>query len=117
MCEGVKTVVEHLILSKEKLLEVCNRHKFMFTDLTNMDWTADEIFRALDFASDILDAVSKETEKAYPYATKAIERYRMVGYEIYEMGDESYEVLRDDEVDNEGVYPEFYAERNWENEA
>lgn len=81
-------------MSKEQLLEVCRRHKGLFTDLSNMDWTADEVFTLLDFASDFLDAEKKALEEKEPYATKAINCYGMAAYDLYTMGDDCYELLR-----------------------
>lgn len=85
-------------MTREQLLEVCHRHKDLFADLSNMDWTADEVFSFLDFASDFLDAESKAVREKEPYATKAIDRYERAGYELYSMGDDCYELLRGEEV-------------------
>jgi hypothetical protein len=69
---------------KKAQLEALMEKNFVFT--RDIDYIC-------DFISGVLEAKAKETEEEYPYATKTIQRYKDVAYEVFNLTYELYEIL------------------------
>ena len=95
-----------MTISKEKVREIAKKHLIL------SDSEAEDAFRfVLEILCEELDASRKEE----PYATRYHERLEIAEHEVYDIETDVVDALGDeDEVDNDGVYAEFYAERNWD---
>lgn len=78
-------------MKKSELKKLMNKYLIFESDL-------DGIF---EFCEALLNARARETESEYPYAHNTIQKYDQAAYEVYDLTDYVYEILREEDEDEQ----------------